>query len=111
MNWVSLNAPGVPQIEKDAYFSCFVVCDNAMCALTQGKVHIARAPHALGLFGGTCAHYSGGTSLYAASSQACLVACQLQQASKLQTEGTVSGSLMLLPAIAHNACMRSSLWQ
>ena len=44
----------------------------------QGKVHVARALHCVGLFGGTNAYYTGGLSLHAAMPQACLVACQLQ---------------------------------
>ena len=53
----------------------------------QGKVHVARAAHSVGLFGGVCTDYSGGLCLHAAMPKACFVACQLQPMEPSQSRG------------------------
>ncbi len=50
-------------------------------------VHVARAAHSVGLFGGVCTDYSGGFCLHAAMPQACFVACQLQPMERSQSRG------------------------
>ncbi|DBA85687.1 hypothetical protein WJX77_011063 [Trebouxia sp. C0004] len=53
----------------------------------QGRVHVARAAHSIGLFGGVCTDYSGGLCLHAAMPQAYFVACQLQPMELSQSRG------------------------
>ncbi len=66
----------------------------------QGKVHIARASHCLGVFGGTSSDYSGGSSLHAAMPHACFVACQMQPMEASQSRGITQGCITLQHYIA-----------